>query len=140
MSDWNDQVIAEFRANGGKVGGQFDGADLVLLHHVGRKSGDSYIAPLVYFTDGDDASTIYVVASAAGAPKHPQWYENVTAAGTTTIELGTGTEQVRVEDLQGAERDRVITDIKAEAPGFGDYEKKTEGIRTIPVLALHRAG
>lgn len=138
MSDWNDQVIAEFRANGGRVGGQFEGATLVLLHHVGRRSGKEYVTPLVYFTPGEEDSTIHIVASAAGAPTHPQWYENLLAAGRTSIEMGSATEQVRVEELHGAERDQAMADVVAQAPGFGDYETRTEGIRTIPVLALHR--
>lgn len=143
MSDWNQQIIDEFHTKNGVVGGQFDGANIVLLHHTGRKSGTGYVAPVVWFEG--EPGTIYVVASAAGAPKHPQWYENLLAAGRISVEVGRAdgvggidVRDVRVEELQGAERDRVFADIVKQAPGFGEYEKKTEGIRTIPVLALHR--
>ena len=137
MADWNTQVIEEFRANEGKVGGNFEGAPMVLLHHVGRKSGSQYVSPLMYKPGTGD--TIYIFASAAGAPKDPQWYDNVVAAGTTTVEVGTETYPVQVEELTGAERDRVFDEQAAAYPGFAGYAEKTAGIRTIPVLALHRA-
>ena len=138
MSDWNDQVIAEFRAHGGRVGGGFEGAPMVLLHHVGRKSGRAYVTPLVYGPDPTDQNTIYVFASAAGAPKDPQWYGNIVAAGTTTVEVGTETYPVRVETLSGEERERIYAAQVEAMPGFGEYAEKTAGIRTIPVVALHR--
>jgi deazaflavin-dependent oxidoreductase (nitroreductase family) len=138
MSDWNTQIIEEFRANGGKVGGAFDGAPMVLLHHTGRKSGSQNVAPLMYLA-GEDPNTIYVFASAAGAPTHPAWYFNTTSAGQTTVEVGSETYPVTVEELSGDERDRVYGEQKSRYPGFAEYEDKTAGIRTIPVLALHRA-
>ncbi|MCW2496876.1 nitroreductase family deazaflavin-dependent oxidoreductase [Jatrophihabitans sp.] len=138
MSDWNTQVIEEFRANEGKVGGPFDGAPMVLLHHTGRKSGSEHVTPLMYLA-ADEPGTIYVFASAAGAPSHPAWYYNTTSAGETTVEVGTETYPVTVEELTGAERDRVYAEQKSRYAGFGEYEEKTAGIRTIPVLALHRA-
>jgi deazaflavin-dependent oxidoreductase (nitroreductase family) len=138
MSDWNTQIIEEFRANDGKVGGPFDGAPMVLLHHTGRKSGSENVAPLMYLPSGS-ADTIYVFASAAGAPAHPAWYFNTTTAGQTTVEVGSETYPVTVEELSGAERDRVYNEQKSVVPGFAEYEEKTAGIRTIPVLALHRA-
>jgi deazaflavin-dependent oxidoreductase (nitroreductase family) len=141
MSDWNTQVIEEFRANGGKVGGNFDGAPMVLLHHRGRSSGTEYLTPLMYLpgeVSGDD-DVIYVFASAAGAPQDPQWYRNIVTAGQTEVEVGTERYAVRVEDVSGAERDRIYAEQARRYPGFAEYEQKTNGIRTIPVVALHRA-
>jgi deazaflavin-dependent oxidoreductase (nitroreductase family) len=132
----NAPVVEEFRAHGGKVGGPFEGATLALLHHRGVKSGKEFVTPLAYRRgDGD---TIYVFASAAGRPEHPQWYRNITAAGRTEVEVGTETYSVTVEVLDGAERDRIYAAQVQVMPGFADYEQKTEGIRTIPVVALHR--
>ncbi len=139
MSDFNDQVIAEFRANEGRVGGNFEGAPMVLLHHAGRKSGEEYVAPLMYREDATKHGTVYVFASAAGAPRNPQWYDNIVAAGSTTVEIGTETFPLDVEDLQGADRDAVWDAQAADYPGFAGYAEKTEGIRTIPVVALRRS-
>ena len=80
-NDWNTQVINEFRANGGQLGGNFSGAPMTLLHHKGRKSGKDYVAPVMYQADDADQTTIYVFASYGGAPQNPAWYENLTAAG-----------------------------------------------------------
>ena len=143
-SGWNEQVVEEFRANEGRVGGMFEGANMIILHHRGRRSGTEYLAPVVFFTPddlGEDAAagTRYIVASAAGAPKNPQWYDNLTAAGQITVEVGTQTFEVDVEDLAGDEHDRVLTAIKTKAPGFGEYETKIAGARVMPVLALRPA-
>jgi len=138
MSDWNSTIIDEFRANAGNVGGPFEGAPMVLLHHVGRKSGGTHVTPLMYLA-GEDAGTIYVFASAAGAPSHPAWYYNTTDAGRTDVEVGTETYPVTVEEITGEDRDRIYDEQKSRYPGFVEYEEKTAGVRTIPVLALHRA-
>lgn len=138
MSDFNDTVIADFRANDGRVGPPFEGAPMVLVHHRGRKSGAEHVAPMVYLRDESDADTVYVFASKAGAPTHPDWYHNLVAAGSGEVEIGTDRYEVDVRDLAGEERDRVYAAQVAVMPGFGDYEKKTAGIRTIPVLALRR--
>jgi deazaflavin-dependent oxidoreductase (nitroreductase family) len=138
MSDWNTGIIDEFRANDGKVGGQFEGAPMVLLHHTGRKSGTERVVPLMYLT-GDDPGTIYVFASKAGAPAHPEWFHNITSAGRTEVEVGAETFPVSVEEITGAERDRIYDEQKTRYPGFAGYEELTDGIRTIPVVALHRA-
>lgn len=138
MSDWNDHVIAEFRANGGQVGGQFAGAPMTLVHHRGRKSGREFVAPMMYLQEEGDPQTIYVFASKAGAPTHPDWYHNLVAAGTGEVEVGAEQYPVKVRDLQGDERDRVFAEQARRYPGFAEYEEKTRGIRTIPVLALTR--
>jgi deazaflavin-dependent oxidoreductase (nitroreductase family) len=136
VSDWNDKIIEEFRAHGGEVGGNFAGAPMVLLHHTGAKSGTEYVTPLVYHP-GDDGA-IHVFASAAGAPTDPQWYRNILAAGRTTVEVGTETYPVTVEEVTGDERDRIYAEQTQVMPGFAEYEEKTAGIRTIPVVALRR--
>ncbi len=138
-NDWNTQIINEFRANNGRVGGNFEGALITILHHTGRKSGTEYLAPVMYQPAEGDPNTIYVFASAAGAPEHPAWYVNMTEAGEATVEVGTQTYPVTVTELTGEERDRVYAEQVKRVPGFGEYEEKTAGIRTIPVLALHRA-
>jgi len=139
VNDWNAQIIAEFRANGGKVGGNFEGAPVVLMHHVGRKSGKESVNPVMYLPDDADPATIYVFASKAGAPTHPDWYWNMTEAGRAVVEVGTETYDVTVRDLAGEERDAVFAEQASRYPGFAEYAEKTAGIRVIPVLALTRA-
>jgi deazaflavin-dependent oxidoreductase (nitroreductase family) len=139
FNDWNAQVIAEFRANDGKVGGNFEGAPVVLMHHVGRKSGKESVNPVMYLPDDNDPATIYVFASKAGAPTHPDWYWNMTEAGRAVVEVGTETYDVTVRDVTGDERDTVYAEQARRYPGFAEYEEKTAGIRVIPVLALTRA-
>ena len=109
---------------------------MVLVHHVGRKSGKEYITPLVYLPGDDDS--IYIFGSKAGAPTHPDWYRNLVAAGQVTIEVQAGTYPATVTELSGDERDRVYAEQVKRMPGFGEYAQKTEGIRTIPVLKLTR--
>lgn len=138
MSDWNTAIIEEFRANGGKVGGMFEGAPVVLMHGVGRKTGKVTVHPVMYLPSDDDPATIYVFASKAGAPTHPDWYYNLTAAGRATVEVGTETYEVAVTEVTGEDRDRIYAEQVSRYPGFGEYEQKTAGIRTIPVLALTR--
>jgi deazaflavin-dependent oxidoreductase (nitroreductase family) len=138
-NEWNDKVIAEFRANGGRVGGNFEGAPVVLVHHRGRKSGREYVNPMMYLPDDADNDTIYVFASKGGAPSNPDWYYNLTALGETIVERGTETYPVTVRELQGDERDPIYDEHARRYPGFADYAKKTAGIRTIPVLELKRS-
>ena len=137
--DWNARMIAEFRANEGRVGGAFEGAPITLVHHRGRRSGREYVSPMMYLADDDDAMTIYVFGSKAGAPTHPDWYYNLRSAGLAQVEVGTETYQVTVGELKGEERDRVFEEQARRYPGFAEYAEKTAGIRTIPVLALRRA-
>lgn len=137
MSEWNDKVIAEFRANHGRVSGPFEGAPIVLVHHVGRRSGTERVNPMMYLP-GDGGESIYVFASKAGAPTNPDWYHNLTAAGRARVEVGDEDYEVRVQELTGAERDRVYAEQARRYPGFAEYEEKAEGHRIIPVLALRR--
>jgi deazaflavin-dependent oxidoreductase (nitroreductase family) len=132
-------IIAEFRSNNGKVGGSFEGAPVLLLHHRGRKSGREFVNPLMYLADDDDADVIYIFASKGGAPSNPDWYYNVTEAGEATIERGTGTYQVTVREITGEDRDRIYSEQGRRYPGFAEYAEKTAGIRKIPVLELRQA-
>ncbi len=138
FNDWNQGVIAEFRANEGRVGGSFEGAPMVLVHHVGRKSGNEYVTPLVYLPSEGNDDSIYIFASKGGAPTHPDWYGNLTAAGKATIEVLGRTYEATVTELSGEERDRVYAEQVKRMPGFGEYAEKTQGIRKIPVLQLKR--
>lgn len=133
MSDYNERIIEEFRANHGKVGGNFEGAPLLLLHSVGAKSGQTRVSPMMYLPDGD---RFLVFASKAGAPTNPAWYHNLKANPDATIEVGDDTIEVRAAELPRAERDEKYAEQAALYPGFADYEQKTD--RVIPVVALTR--
>jgi deazaflavin-dependent oxidoreductase (nitroreductase family) len=137
--DWNAKTIAEFRANSGRVGGTFEGAPMVLLHHRGRKTGREYVNPTMYLPDDTEPDIIYVFATKGGAPTNPDWYRNLTAAGVGLVERGTATYRVTVRELAGAERDRIYAEQARRYPGFAEYERQTAGVRTIPVLELSRA-
>lgn len=133
MQDFNQQVIKEFRENAGKVGGQFEGAPMVLLTTTGAKSGQERTIPLVYFPlDGK----VIIVASKGGAPTHPDWYHNLVANPTATVEIGTEKYQATAVALEGVDRDETFAKIVAVMPGFGEYQANTE--RTIPVIELQR--
>jgi deazaflavin-dependent oxidoreductase (nitroreductase family) len=136
--DWNQGVITEFRANEGLVGGPFQGATMILVHHVGRTSGKQYTTPLVYLPGEGGDDSLYIFASKGGAPTNPDWYGNLIAAGEATVEVGTSTFVVTITEVAGDERDRIFAEQVKRMPGFGDYAKQTEGIRTIPVLRLTR--
>ncbi|MCZ4499734.1 MAG: hypothetical protein JWQ74_2287 [Marmoricola sp.] len=136
MNDFNAQVIEEFRANEGRVSGPFEGAPMVLVHHVGRRSGDEHVSPMMYLPGAD--GVIHVFASKAGAPTDPDWYRNLVAAGTAEVEVGTERYPVDVVEEIGGERDRIYTEQAQLYPGFAEYAEKTEGIRVIPVLRLTR--
>jgi deazaflavin-dependent oxidoreductase (nitroreductase family) len=131
-NDWNRKIIEEFRANGGKVGGQFAGATLLILHTVGAKSGQVRESPVGYFADGD--GSMVIVASKAGLPTNPDWYHNLKANPRFAVEVGTETLPVVAEELTGAERDAKWAEIVAKAPGFGEYQEKTT--RIIPLVRL----
>jgi deazaflavin-dependent oxidoreductase (nitroreductase family) len=136
--DWNTRVIEEFRANSGQVGGDFAGAPMVLVHHRGRRSGRELVNPMMYLPHETDEDVIYVFASKAGAPEHPDWYHNLISAGRGVVERGTETYPVAVRELVGPERDRIYDEQARRYPGFAEYARKTAGIRTIPVLELTR--
>lgn len=134
MSDFNQTIIEQFRANGGKVGGPFEGANMILLHTIGAKSGEERINPLVYVTDNDN---IVVIASKGGAPSNPDWYYNLLANPVITVEVGTETFQVRAKAVtEDPERARLFAKMVAERPPFAEYEKKTS--RKIPAVVLER--
>jgi deazaflavin-dependent oxidoreductase (nitroreductase family) len=140
MADnWNDKTIAEFRANEGRVGGYFEGAPVVLVHHRGRTSGRDYVTPTMYLPDDNDSDTIYVFATKGGAPTNPDWYYNLIATSEGTVERGNDTYPVTVRELTGTERDRIYDEQARRYPGFADYARQTAGVRTIPVLALRRS-
>jgi deazaflavin-dependent oxidoreductase (nitroreductase family) len=134
--DFNAKMIAEFRATQGRMNSP---TPMVLVHHIGQRTGNEYIAPMVYLTDDTDPSVIYVFASKAGAPANPDWYRNIIAAGTAEIEVGAQTYTAAVSDVVGEERDRIYAEQARRMPNFAEYEEKTKGIRTIPVVALRRA-
>ncbi|NUS45257.1 MAG: nitroreductase family deazaflavin-dependent oxidoreductase [Mycobacteriaceae bacterium] len=136
--DWNTKIIAEFRDNEGRVGGPFEGAPMALLHSRGRKTGRAVVSPVMYMADEQDPSVIYVFASKAGAPSNPDWYYNLTAAGTGEVERGTTTYPVSVTEVTGSDRDAVYAEQARRYPGFAGYAEKTAGIRTIPVLSLRQ--
>ncbi len=131
VNDWNTKIIEEFRSNEGKVGGQFEGAPLLLLHSTGAKSGEERVNPIMYQPVGSDMA---VFASKAGAPTNPDWYHNLKANPRATVEVGTDTLQVTARVTEADERDRIWTKQKADYPGFADYEKATT--REIPVVIL----
>jgi deazaflavin-dependent oxidoreductase (nitroreductase family) len=131
MNDFNAQVIEEFRANGGKAGGMFEGKPLVLVHNVGAKSGKEYVTPLVYLSE---AGRTFIFASKGGAPENPGWFHNLKANPETSIEIGTDKVDVTAVEVTGEERDRIYEIQKDQQPQFADYEEKTD--RTIPVIEL----
>jgi deazaflavin-dependent oxidoreductase (nitroreductase family) len=133
MSDWNDRVIAEFRANQGRVGGAFEGAPLLLLHSTGARTGQQRVNPMMYQAVGD---AFAVFASKSGADTNPDWYHNLKAHPEARIEVGTETLDVTARVLGADEREPVWQEQKARYPGFAGYETKTD--RVIPVVLLER--
>lgn len=131
VTDWNSKIIAEFRANDGQVGGQFEGAPLLLLTTRGRKSGAERTNPMMYLDDGD---RLLVFASKAGAPTHPDWYLNLLADPQVTVEMGRRTFRATAIPLAGEERDRMYAEQARRYPGFAEYQAGTD--RVIPVVAL----
>ncbi len=131
MSDFNKKVIQEFRANQGKVGGHFEGMDLLLVHTTGAKSGKLRINPTAYAKDGDYH---FIIASKGGADTHPDWYHNMVANPNVIVEVGEDTFTAVAEVAQGPERTELFGKMAAKYPMFAEYEQKTE--RTIPVIKL----
>ncbi len=133
MSDFNKQVIEEFRANDGKVGGYFANNKLVLLHTTGAKSGKERINPLVSFEDGD---RIVIVASKGGAPTHPDWYYNIVANPEVTVEYGTETFKAQATIAAEPERTALYEMMEKTFDTFTEYKEKAG--RVIPVVTLTR--
>jgi deazaflavin-dependent oxidoreductase (nitroreductase family) len=129
--DFNAKNIAEFRANGGRVGGSFEGAPVLLIHSVGARSGQPRVHPVMYLADGD---RYLIFASKGGAPTNPSWYHNLMAHPDATIEVGPDTLEVTAVPLKGKERDDFYERQSAVYPNFAEYQAKTS--RTIPVVAL----
>jgi deazaflavin-dependent oxidoreductase (nitroreductase family) len=133
MSNYNETIIEEFRANGGVVGGPFEGSTLLLLTTTGAKSGKRHTTPVMYMEDGEH---FVVFASKGGAPTSPDWYHNLAANPDVTVEVGTETFEARARVTTGEERDGLFDRQKALRPQFAEYEAKTT--RTIPVVVLER--
>ena len=131
--DFNRQVIDEFRANDGVCGGPFQGMPMILVTMTGAKSGRTLTSPLVYTNDGDD---LVIIASMAGAPKHPNWYFNLVANPDVTVEVGTEKFDVTAVEVTGEERDRLYDQQAEQLPVFKGYAEKAAGIRVIPVFRL----
>lgn len=134
MSDGNQRIIEEFRANEGRVGGNFEGRTLLLLHHAGAKTGTERINPLAYQRLSD--SSVAIFASKGGAPTNPDWFHNLVANRDVTVEIGTETFRGRARVATGDERSEIFERQKAEWRAFGEYEEKLQGIREIPVVVL----
>jgi deazaflavin-dependent oxidoreductase (nitroreductase family) len=130
-ADFNTQIIDEFHANQGRVGGMFEGMPLLLLHHTGAKSGKSRVNPLAYMSDD---GRYVVFASKAGAPTNPDWYHNLIAHPEVTIEVGEDTIDVVASEAAGEERDRLYSIQAERSPQFAEYEEKAG--RVIPVVVL----
>ena len=132
MSEWNAGIIEEFRENNGTAGGYFEGKPLLLLHHTGAKSGTARVAPLMYHEEAD--GDLFIFASKAGAPSHPDWYHNLKAHPKVEIEVGTETRPVTATEVVGAQRDEIYERHAARFSNFAEYQEKTD--RVIPVFQL----
>lgn len=130
---FNEKIIAEFRANDGVVGGPFAGAPLLLLGTIGAKSGAARVNPLVYTTDGDD---LIIIASYAGADKHPPWFHNLKANPEVTIEEGSDKYTARAAIVEEPDRTRLYAQMEGQMSAFTGYREKTD--RVIPVIRLTR--
>jgi len=133
INDFNEKIIDEFRANGGKVGGPFEGAPLLLLHTTGAKTGRTRVKPLAYRRDGD---RLVVFGTKGGAPTNPEWYYNVQANPRVTVEVGSDRFEADATVASPDERDRIWRLQTRDVPLFADYQQKTD--RTIPVVILER--
>jgi len=131
MSDWNAEIIEEFRANSGKVGGMFEGAPMLILHTKGARTGADRETPLMYLPLED---RLFIFASAAGADSHPDWYYNCVANPEIEVEIGEEKLGKRVVELDRDGRDTTYAEQARRYPGFAEYEAKTD--RVIPVFEL----
>lgn len=135
MSSFNEQIVAEFRANNGYVASNGFGDSLVIVHSIGARTGIERVTPLMAIVDGD---AWLIAASKAGAPDHPAWYFNLLAHPETVIEVGDATVPVIATELVGEERDAAWARFTSQSSGFAAYEARA-GDRVIPVLRLARA-
>lgn len=133
MKAFNQSLIEEFRANGGKVGGRFEGRPVVLMTVTGAKSGRRLTIPLVYLQEGDRR---FIFASKAGSPKNPDWYHNLVANPGVTVEIGTEKYEATATVITGPERDEIYSRQATTMPNFAEYQEKTT--RVIPVIELVR--
>ncbi|MFG2996838.1 nitroreductase/quinone reductase family protein [Streptomyces sp. NPDC048340] len=133
-TSFNQSVIEEFRANAGKVGGPFEGSDLLLLTTTGAKSGTERTTPLGYVRHGD---SLLLIGSNLGAPRHPGWYHNLLAHPVVRVETGTRTFEALAVPAEGDRRDELFAHAVRMAPGYGDYQERTT--RRLPVVVLERA-
>jgi deazaflavin-dependent oxidoreductase (nitroreductase family) len=133
MNDFNQKIIDEFRSNKGKVGGMFEGMELLLVTTKGAKSGKEVIFPVAYTKDGDK---YVIVASKGGAPENPAWYYNLLANPEVMVEVGTEKFKARAKDTKDAERERLFDQHAKQYPTFNDYKAKTT--RIIPVFTLEK--
>jgi deazaflavin-dependent oxidoreductase (nitroreductase family) len=134
MSDWNKQIIDEFRANDGKVAGYFAGKTLLLLHTTGAKSGQERVNPVATIKDGD---RLVIIASKGGAPTNPDWFHNLVANPVVGVEYGTEEFQARATVTSEPERTELFDKMASEFGGFSEYKEKTT--RVIPVVTLSRS-
>jgi deazaflavin-dependent oxidoreductase (nitroreductase family) len=131
--NWNDRIIAEFRSNEGKVGGNFEGAPLLLLHTTGARTHAERVNPMMYLNDG---LRTFVFASKGGADTDPDWYHNLVANPKVTVEMGTEVFQATAMPVRGNERNQIYAEQAKRYPGFAEYQEKTS--RTIPVVEIIR--
>jgi deazaflavin-dependent oxidoreductase (nitroreductase family) len=131
--NWNQKIIEEFRANSGKVGGYFEGAHVLLMHHIGARTGTERVNPLTYLPDGQD---MVIAATKGGYPTNPDWYHNLKAHPRVQVEVGTETFPVEATEVTGAERDELWRRLVELRPGFAEYETKTT--RVFPMFRLKR--
>lgn len=136
MSEFNQKIIEEFRANDGIVGEFFEGKTVLLLHTIGAKSGKKRLNPLVTMADAD---RYIIIASAGGAEKHPAWYHNIKANTNVRVEVGTEQFDAEATITEEPERSELYAKMTVPYPFFADYAEKTAGIRTIPVITLSRS-
>lgn len=131
VNNFNQKIIDEFRATGGRVGGPFEGAPMLLLHTVGARSGIERVNPMMYL-ESDDRR--FVFASKAGASTNPDWYRNLVANPSVRVEVGSDEYAATARPVDGPERDRIYTEQARRYPGFAEYQEKTD--RVIPVVEL----
>ncbi len=130
----NENIIKEFRANQGRVGGPFATMNLLLITIKGAKSGKAYTYPLAYTMHGDD---YVIIASKGGSDTHPDWYHNLKANPRATVEVGDEKFEIEARETKDPQRENLYTEHANQYPGFWDYKKKTS--RKIPVFALTKA-